>query len=188
MDSEPWNRLEGRAIWLLEHADQSPLRESSPGMALQLRLWRYPRSGPYVSWSVLLSVRDFRTRPGIVREVVWDRLRDWKVRRSPLEALKRRHVEEPTIRSRDAVVSWHALAPFIDHAAVLRAAGPAAEPGSPGKDSAGLEGYRSLAHVRFEWTGKGPRRVRETVAWISRLRALLVRALRERERGEARIP
>ncbi len=180
MNVQVWKTLESQALWLLEHPDQSPLRDTTRGMALQLRLWRYSHSGPHVSWGVFLSVRDYRTRRGVVRETVWDRLKDWKDRMTPLEALKRRQVEEPAILSRDAEVSWHDLESFVDRLAGLRSPSPVFAPTSSKGDVLGLEGYRSLAHVRFQWEGKGPRGSREAVACTGQLRALLVRALRER--------
>lgn len=182
MTVPPWNRLEERALWLLEHPDQSPPRELLRGMALQLRLWRYRPSGPHVSWMILLPVPDYRARRGVVRETVWDRLKDWKVRTSAVQASKRRQVEDPAILIRDAEVSWDDLEPFVTRCAGLRSPSPALDPASSKEDAFGLEGYRSLAHVRLQWFGKGPRAWRETVAWIGRLRGLLVRALRERER------
>ena len=184
MNVESWKKLESRALWLLEHPDQSPPRDTTRGMALQLRLWRYRRSGPHVSWGILLSARDYRTRPGVVREMSWDRLKDWKDRRTPLEALKRRQVEEPAILIRDAELRWDELEPHVDRLAGLRPLSLVSDPAFPGEDVFGLEGYRSLAHVRLQWNGKGPRAWGEGVAWIGRLRTLLIRALRERERSE----
>lgn len=184
MTVQVWKRLEDRALWLLEHPDQSSPRDILRGMALQMRLWRYRRSGPHVSWIVLLPVPDYRSRRGVVRETVWDRLKDWKARMSTLESTKRRQVEEPAISSRDAEVGWGDLEPFVNRCAGLLSPGPDLDPAASREDVFGLEGYRSLAHVRLQWTGRGPGAWRETVALIDRLRALLVRALRERERSE----
>ncbi len=182
MNIELWKTLEVEALWQLEHADQLPPREVTRGMALLLRLWRYPRSGPHVSWSVILSVRDFRARRAVVREVVWDRLADWKQKMAPLEALKRRQVPAPSVRSRDSEVSWADLAPFLDAVGGLRSPIPARNPALPCREDAfGLEGYRSMAHVRLQWNGKGPRGWGDTLAWVGRLRTLLVRSMRERE-------
>jgi hypothetical protein len=186
MNPELWKSLEGQALWLLEHADQLPPREPLQGMALQLRVWRYPRSGAHVSWSVILSVREFRAKRAVVREVVWDRLADWKQRMAPLEALKRRQILAPSIRSRDAEVNWADLEPFLDRVGGLRSPTPPLLPRVPSKEDAfGLEGYRSMAHVRLQWSGKGPRGWGDTVAWIGHLRQTLVRSMRERDR-EAR--
>ena len=184
MNPEPWKSLEARALWLLEHADQLPPRETLRGMALQLRLWRYPRSGPHVSWSVILSVREYRARRAVVREVTWDRLADWKQRMAPLAALKRRQGLEPSIRSRDSEVGWDDLAPFLDVVGGLRSPIPARDPAIPSKgDAFGLEGYRSMAHVRLLWNGRGPRGWGDTIAWIGRLREVLVRSMRDRDTG-----
>jgi hypothetical protein len=156
-----------RAIWRLRHASEAAPRERLQGMALQLRLWRYPRSGVYVLWSILLPVRDYRTRKAIVREASWDPSRD-----------RRRGADvEPDIRIRDAEMDWKDLSPFLDQAGGFHSI--AAAPMLPGKGSAGLEGSRSLAHVRLEWSGRGPRAWAATIAWVGRFRNLLVLAFQE---------
>jgi hypothetical protein len=127
-------------------------------MALQLRLWRYRPSGPHVSWSIIVPVRDFRERSAIVREATWDRSRP-----------------DSPVRIRDADLAWNALAPFMDTAGGL-SPGRAAD--SLGKgDRSGLEGTRSFAHVRLEWSGRGPRALASTIAWYGRFRSLLTRTL-----------
>ncbi len=187
LKSESWKRLEVQALWHLEHADQSQPRDLLRGMALQLRLWRYPRSGEYVSWSVILSVREFKSRRAVVREVAWDRLSDWKHRMGPLETLKRRQVLEPSIRCRDSEVNWNDLAPFLDVVGGLRSPMPPRDPAAPSKEDAfGLEGSRSMAHIQLQWNGKGPRGWGDTVAWIGRLREVLIRSMRERDTAAKR--
>lgn len=182
MNPELWTRLEDQALWHLEHADQRPPRDTTRGMALQLRLWRYPRSGVHLSWSVILPVRDYRGRRAVVREVAWDRIADWKHRMAPLETLKRRQVLEPSLRSRDSEVSWEDLMPFLDVIGGFRSPMPLAAPAtSSPHDAFGLEGYRSLAHIRLQWAGRGPRGWGDTIAWVGRLRELLVRSMHDRD-------
>lgn len=182
MTPDQWNQLETEALWQLEHPDQLPPRDLFRGMAMQLRLWRHARSGPRVSWSILLPVREFRTRRAVVREVVWDRIADLKRRRNPLEALKRRQGAGPAIRCRDAEVDWSDLSPYLDIVGGLRSPMPVIAPKDPPKvDSFGLEGHRSIAHIRLHWEGKGPRGWGDTVAWVGRLRDVLIRAMRERD-------
>jgi hypothetical protein len=182
MNPEFWKPLEAQALWFLEHADQLPPREPLHGMAMQLRVWRYPRSGAHVSWSVILPVREYRARRALVREVVWDRLADWKHRMTPLGTLKRRQILAPSIRNRDSEVNWVDLAPYLDGVGGLRSPIPPLLPKVLTKEDAfGLEGFRSMAHVRLQWSGKGPRGWGDTVTWIGRFRETLVRSMRERE-------
>ena len=56
----------------------------------------------------------------------------------------------------------------------------------PADDEFGLEGFRSLAHVKLQWRGKGPRGWAETVGRITKLRGLVVRCMRDRESQRAR--
>jgi hypothetical protein len=177
-----WQRLEEQALWTLEHADQLPPRELTNGMALQLRLWRYPRSGAHASWNLILPVRDVRARRAVVREVVWDRIADWELRMAPRETLKRRQIQVPTIRSRDAEIAWEELMPYLDMVGRLRSPMPILAAATPStRDAFGLEGYRSMGHLRLQWHGRGPRGWGDTIAWIGRLRRLLVGSMRERE-------
>ena len=182
MNAERWNRLQDQARWILEHADQSSPREVLQGMALQLRLWQYPRSGDHVSWSIILPVRDYRGRKTVVREISWDRRADWKQGMTALKSLKRRPLLEPSIHVRDAELDWADLAPFLDAAGRLPMGALAGVPlAASEEDACGLEGYRSLAHIRLAWLNKGPRGWGGTIAWFSRFRRLLIRAMRERE-------
>jgi hypothetical protein len=151
-------------------------------MALQLRLWHYPRSGARESWSIILPVREYRERRAVVREAVWDRPADWKRTRTRIKNLKRREISAPSIRIRDAEMDWTELAPFLDAAGRLPMSALGAAPLGPSREDAfGLEGFRSLAHVRLGWSGRGPRGWRATLAWFGKFRRLLVRAMKERD-------
>jgi hypothetical protein len=182
MDAESWKRLENQALWLLGHADQSPPVELLRGMALQLRLWQSPRSKARESWSIILPVREYRDRRAVVREVVWDRPADWKRTMTRIKSLKRRDILTPTVRIRDAEMDWTDLAPYLDAAGRLPMSALGGAPlDSSGEDAFGLEGFRSLAHIRLQWTGRGPRGWRATISWFGRFRRLLSRAMRERD-------
>ena len=136
-------------------------------MALQLRLWHYPPAGVHVSWSILLPVREYRAKKAIVREASWN----------PSRERKRAAGVDPDVRLRHALIDWKDLSSYLDEAAGLRA--EAAAPMPPGKTSRGLEGSRSFAHVRLEWSGRGPRAWAPLIGWFERFRELLVRAFRE---------
>ncbi len=153
-------------------------------MGLQLRLWRYPRSGPYVSWSLIVPVREYRLRRAIVREAHWDRSLDWQAAMVPLKRLKLRAPVDPSVRLRDAEVDWIDLAPFLDAAGRLPARSLGTDPTLPSEQGGcGLEGHRSLAHIRLEWSGKGPAAWKATIAWFERFRSMLVRIMEERTQG-----
>src|SRR5258706_11101216 len=143
MNADRWRRLHDRAVWLLEHADQTPPVELLRGMGLQLRLWQYPLTGPHHSWSIILPAREYRGRPAVIREVAWDQDVDWKLSMSPVNRLKRRQPVEPTVRVRDAEVAWFDLAPFFDAAGGLPTARLGEDPlvGSE-EDAFGVEGAR----------------------------------------------
>jgi hypothetical protein len=182
---DPWKRLEALARWNLENADQLPPREVTLGMGILLRHWRYPRSGDHVSWSLILPARDYRTRRAVVREVAWDRLADWKRLNAPLEALKRRQGQEPSLRMRDAELGWEEIAPYLLGLGGVSGTIPASRAGESSQlDVFGLQGYRSLAHVALRWTGKGPRSWSVAISGIRKLRSVFVKAMRERERSK----
>jgi len=182
MNPENWLKLEARAQWVLAHAEQCPPSEALRGMALQLRLWRYPRSGPHLSWSLIVPAKEYRERRAIVREVRWDRPSDWQAATAPLRALKRRDPIDPSVRLRDAEIGWADLGPFLDAASRLLAKNLGKDPSLPSaEDGCGLEGFRSLAHIRLEWAGKGPRGWGATIAWFERFRKTLVRIMDERD-------
>ena len=177
-----WEAIGVEARWNLEHADELQPREPTRGMARLLRLWCYPRSGPYVSWSVILPVREYRSRRSLIREITWDRLKDWKRASAPGQALKRRQALPATLSCRDAELDWDELAPRMDGLGGLWWRMPVQSKPNPADDEFGLEGFRSLAHVRLQWSGKGPRGWGEIVGRVSSLRTLLVRCMRDRER------
>ncbi len=183
MIPEGWTKLEAEARWTLEHADQAAPRELHHGMALQLRLWHVSAAGVHQSWSVIVPVREYRERRAVIREVRWDRDVDWTRATSPLAELKRRPLPPPSLRVRDAELGWAELSPYLAEAGGLPMKGvPGRETGpAPGEDVSGLEGYRSLAHIRLEWAGKGPRGWGDTHAWFTRFRKRLARVMRERE-------
>ena len=182
MDPEGWSRLEAEARWTLEHAEQVPPREPLHGMGLQLRVWHDAGAGVRLSWSLIVPVRECRERRAVVREVRWDRGADWAQATHPLQRLKRRTLPGPSVRIRDAEIGWADFSPFLEEAGGLPMAGR--EAAAPfGEGASGFEGYRSLAHLRREWTGKPPRGAGDTLAWFNRFRKLLARILRERERG-----
>ncbi|HEX7900542.1 MAG TPA: hypothetical protein VF950_22445 [Planctomycetota bacterium] len=180
---EPWKRVEGLALWSLENANQLPPREVTRGMAILLRHWRYPRSGDHVSWSLILPARDYRTRRALLREVAWDRLADWKRMNAPLEALKRRQGQEPSLRVRDAELGWEEIEPSLRRLGGVSGTIPPSRAGEASKlDAFGLQGFRSLAHVTLRWTGKGPRSWSDALSGIGKLRSVFVKAMRERDR------
>jgi hypothetical protein len=172
MESQSWRRLEGQAHWIMAHAEQSPPTEPLRGMGLQLRLWHHSGSGAHVSWSLIVPVRDYRGRKVVIREVGWDRSFD----------RRRKVLLDPSIHIRDAEVDWSELAPFLDTAGRLAMNGHGTDPSLPSeKDVSGLEGFRSLAHIRLEWAGKGPRGWGTTVAWFGKFRRMLARIVKARD-------
>lgn len=182
MSADPWKSLETEALWSLEHADQLPPREVTHGMALLLRHWSYPRSGDHVSWSLILPARDYRTRRALLREVAWDRLADWKRRTAPLAALKRRQELQPSLRIRDAELSWEELSPHLERLGGMCGTIPVTRAvGASKADEFGLAGHRSLAHLTLRWSGKGPRSWSQALSDIGKLRTLFVRTMKERE-------
>jgi hypothetical protein len=180
LDAAAWARLAGRAVWQLEHPDQLSPREALSGLVLQLRLWSYRRRGAQLSWSLFLPNR--KDGSPLVRELRWNALADQRRMGSALRNLKRRPAELPTVRLRDALVEEAALEPFLVEAPrILAERMPATGVESDvDRDVSGVEGYRSLTHVRFEWEGDGPE-AGGIVAWVGRLRRLLEEALQDRE-------
>jgi hypothetical protein len=176
-----WDEIAREALWNLEHADELQPRESTRGMARLLRVWRYPRSGPHVSWSVILPAREYRSRRSVIREVAWDRLKDWKRSHSAQQALKRRQTFPATLRFREAELDWDELSPCMDGLGGLWWRMPVQAAPDLREDEFGLEGYRSLTHVKLQWRGKGPRGWGEVVSRVARLRDLLARCMRDRE-------
>lgn len=182
MNPQNWEKTEHQARWVLAHADQSPPTEHLRGMGLQLRLWHYAHSGDHLSWSLILPVRDYRERRGVVREVTWDRSSDWKQAMTPIKKLKRRALPAPSVQIRDAEVDWAELAPFLDATGRLPTKSlPGDASWSSKDDVSGLEGFRSLAHIHLEWAGNGPRGWGTRVAWFDRFRRVLARIMRERD-------
>lgn len=175
-DPDAWSRLEGRALWGLEHPDQS----SPLDLVLQIRLWSYPRWGPHLSWGLFLPV--WAAGRALVRESRWNAPADRQRMSSALLGLKRRSHEDPSLRVRDAFIDAGKLEPFLLRAPEAlslgseRPAVPAAEHGS-----CGVEGFRSLTHARFEWSDGDEEDGPEAVAWAVGLRRLLRESLKERE-------
>jgi hypothetical protein len=131
---------------------------------------------------LVVPVRDYRGRRTVVREVRWDRSSDWKSTMAAPRALKRRVPSAPSVHFRDAEVAWTELAPFLDAAGRLPAKDLGADPGLPSEEGIrGLEGFRSLAHVRLEWAGTGPPEWGVTIIWFERFRDTLVRIMDERD-------
>lgn len=181
MNSMEWTNLEDQALWLLGHADQAPPREGLQGMMQQLRLWEYLHTGAYTSWSVILFAREHKQRPAVIREVSWDRPGDWKSRTRAVSSLKRRQDVEPSVRIRDADLDWTSLDPYLELIGRLpfEPRGPTSLLPADG-DVFGLEGYRSYAHIRREWTGLP--KSRGMLGWYQKLRRLLVGTITDRER------
>jgi len=182
MNTDLWRTLEEQALWLLAHGDQGSPRESIQAMAQELRLWRYLRNGAYTSWGILMPVRENRGKRALVREVTWDRPRDWKRSMGTVEHLKRRPSNDPSLKIRDAELRWTELAPFLDWAAGLP---PGLSGPIPPRNSVehlyGLEGFRSFTHLRFEWAGDGPPAWAPTRLRFLRFLKFLGQELKERE-------
>ena len=182
MNTAGWVDLEERAFWLLAHGDQAPPRETLEGTLPLLRLWRYRRNGLFTSWTVLAPVPGVRGPRPLVREITWDRPLDLKRDASGVRRLKRRQSARPSLRIRDVPLERSMLEPHLQWAAHLPPGLPAPpRPVDAGEDVHGVEGFRSMTHLRFEWAGDGP------PGWIStrlRFEALLrflEDSLRERE-------
>lgn len=160
-------------LWRLEHPDQTPPLEALQGLALHLRLWRYPPAGAYLSYGLFVPVRE-EVQP-LVRGIRW-RPR----RRSPaLAALKRRPPAATLPSVRDAIVGAEALAPFLAEApAILGTFAERPEPLELEGEHRGIEGYGALTHARFEWNAFSDHPV---ARWTERLWSLLEAALRDRE-------
>jgi hypothetical protein len=167
MTTRDWKALADRATCLLRNADQAFPRENLQGMALQLRLWRYPSEGIRVSWSIFQPVRDYRARMPIVRQASWDPSRERKHGASV----------EPDIRIRDAEIDAADLDPFLKTAGGFHS-GIAGVIASRAQDTSvsGVEGCRAFSHVRLEWSGRGPRPCASVISWFKRFRQLLARA------------
>lgn len=180
-DPEGWERLSELAHWGLEHPDQSSPPRDPPDLALQMRLWSYPRWGPHVSWGLFLPL--WHEGEALVRESRWNAPSDRRRLSSSLASLKMRHRETPTLRSRDAVVDTGRLAPFLLEAPEALSDWASRGPRDAGSEKAtsGLEGFRSLTHARVEWTEGEEAAAEGIVAWALRLRELLRASLRDRE-------
>ena len=154
-------------------------------MLQQLRIWEYLRTGMYTSWTVILSARDYKGKRAVVREVTWDRPTDWKNRARTVASLKRRREVDPAVRIRDADLDWKDLNPFLEFAGGLHFEPPGTASLLPVEDDVfGLEGFRSYAHIRLEWSG-APRN-RATMGWFRKFRKLLLDAIKDREREAER--
>jgi hypothetical protein len=183
MAGNAWETMEQGARWALEHARE--LSPSSPveGMGPLLRLWTYPLQGTYSSWTILVPTGSEELDRPFVREVVWKRRQDERHLASANRKHKLRTKLESTIHVRDAEVSSGDLDPFLKAGARLFVPAISLEEPLPEGDVSGFEGYRSLAYLRMEWHGPGPVEWAATVAWIARLRGLLVASLQEREKA-----
>lgn len=181
MDPAAWDRLACRALWQLEHPDQMSPPEGAAGLALHLRLWRYRRRGTQVSWSLFLPVRN--DGPAVVRELRWNAAADLRRLASSLMTLKRRPSELPSMRLRDALIDEAKLVPFLLEAPEILAERMPPREDAPDvvRDVCGIEGYRSLTHLRLEWDLQGPEPSVGLVGWVVRLRTLLESSLRDRE-------
>jgi hypothetical protein len=86
-----------------------------------------------------------------------------------------------TIHVRDAEISFKDLNPFLEGAARLFVPEAPFEDSVSQEDLRGIEGYRSMAYLRMEWRGSGPREWAETIRWVTQLQALMVTSLKDRE-------
>jgi len=185
MNPTEWTTVEGRALWLLGHADQASPREGIQGMLPQLRIWEYLRTDAYTSWTVIVSARENKGKRAIVREVCWDRPEDWKSWNRAASPLKRRQDVAPSIRIRDADLDCAALDPFLVFIGGLQFEPPGLTSLLPTTgDVSGLEGFRSLAHIRMEWMGVS--KARATLGWFRKFRKLLTGAIKDREKEAER--
>jgi len=185
MNPQEWSSLQAQALWLLGHADQAPPREELQGMVQQLRIWEYPCSGPYTSWTVIVSAREYKGKRAVVREVSWDRPADWKSRSRAVSPLKRRRDVEPSVWIRDAELTWADLNPFLEFVGGLHFEPPGIASLLPVEDDVfGLEGFRSYAHIRMEWAGIP--KSRSTMGWFRKFRKVLRDAIKDREQESDR--
>lgn len=100
---------------------------------------------------------------------------------SAVTALKRGRSEDPSLRLREAWVDTEPLEPLLVQAPdVLQTRAPRQDLAS---DSCiyGLEGFRSLAHARIEWSRADEEGGSDLVGWAVRLRSLLRTSLSDRE-------
>lgn len=104
LENRPVEReaLEMRGQHALEHAAQHEPREAVRNLQPLLRLWHYPASFAYVSWTVFDPPDASRTR--LVRQVRWDRPHDLLRFSDPLEGVRQGFQAPPTIFVRDARV------------------------------------------------------------------------------------
>ena len=178
---EGWKHLSERARWELAHPDQSSPLLATSNLVLQLRLWSYPRRGAQVSWGLFLPLwRDAEAR---VRESRWDEPSDRRRLSSRLETLRLRHHYAPSLRLRDAIVDTVLLEPFMVQAPDVLSpwASPEAADAVSGRESFGIEGFRSLTHAYLEWRREDEDAPEGPVAWVVRLRELLRSSLDERK-------
>lgn len=180
-DPEGWQRLSELAHWELEHPDQSAPLLGTSNLALQVRLWSYPRWGPRISWGLFLPL--WRDSQALVRESRWDEPADRRRLDSSVEKLRLRHRERPTLRIRDASVDADSLELLLLQATDVLSVWASPEPRAFSFESGsfGIEGFRSLTHARMEWTEADEDAPEGGVAWAMRLRELLRSSLRERE-------
>ena len=183
MAASTWESIEKNALWALEHASDLSPRDTLEGMAPQLRLWEYRSEGTYTSWTILSSPGTDNSGRPKVREVVWERRQDERRQASADRKRKLRTNLHSTLRVRDAEVSSKDLTPFSEAAARLFLPGISAQESVPQGDAYGIEGYRSLSHLRIEWQGSGPAEWAQTIRWVTRLRDLLRASIKERETG-----
>lgn len=184
MNTAGWKFLEERAFWLLAHGDQAAPREILQGTAPVLRLWRYRRNGSFTSWTILAPVPEDRGLSPRVREIAWDRPLDLQHDASGVTHLKRRQSARPSIRIRDVPLVPSTLQVHLEWASRLPPGLPGpAPPLEVGEDVYGVEGFRSLTHLRFEWAGDGPPDWTPTRLHFTTLLRFLEDSVRERETG-----
>jgi len=187
MAGNAWETMEHGARWALEHARELPPNSPVEGMGPVLRLWTYCLQGKHSSWTILVPIGSEEMSRPFVREVVWKRRQDEERLASVNRKHKLRTKLQPTIQVRDAEVSSEDLDPFLKDGARLFVPANSFEEPLPEADVkgdvSGFEGYRSLAYLRMEWQGPGPVEWAATVAWVARLRGLLVASLQEREKA-----
>jgi hypothetical protein len=188
MAVETWARVEKKALWALEHAQQLSPGGRVERMRPLLRLWTYSSEGTYTSWTILAPVEAGGLASPMVREVVWRRRRD----EERMASVNRKHLlrtkPQVTIRFRDAELSSDELGPFLKTAARLFVPKILTDDPEPDSDACGIEGYGALTYLRMEWQGPAPVEWAQPVAWVTDLRELLVASLIEREEADGRPP